>query len=594
MAVYYKGNIVTPIIQKATLFQKMVDKTITRVAEQDLESGTVLGDYAFYDCKDLTAANLTLCRQIGNYAFYQCSDLESVRGLTSPLTIGKNAFEFCTKLKEIDFSNLNVTSLGENAFYMAGNDRETPSANRLVFDFSKSSFEVLEQNVFAGTSAKKTAYLDIHFPETLAIIRPSALQYLDNVKFYFNSLKAPILPSGALNNTTNYNIFAPWGGLNSYKTGTNWTAYASRIIGYMKAGTLDVGDTLPTMNAEGYALTWYSDVAKTTVITTVEDASAEYYCEVGQNLGYYGFTVAKAIDSAISVVGTNSKQYTVGEGIPSGEVVTIITSPTVDGYVPYLLTVNGEEFVSGNTLTVSGELQILSIYYDGEHAPVDPVFNNNSWAVIRKVFREGNAPTYWSLGDIKQVNLTDGYTYGVQIVDMTAGRYLLSNGGGSSNGVLQFVKCTPTSRQMNSSNTNAGGWAECAMRTYLNSTLYNQFPEDLKAVISEVSVASSIGSSDEITTSDNKLFLASEYEIFGSKSGSVGASEGSPQYGYWALHNSNAARVKVKVNSDTAQIWWLRSPYSGNSNYFCFVYSNGFAGNYIANGSYAVCPCFAI
>ena len=152
---------------------------------------------------------------------------------------------------------------------------------------------------------------------------------------------------------------------------------------------------------------------------------------------------------------------------------------------------------------------------------------------------------------------------------------------------------------MNSTNTNVGGFAECAMRTALNTTVYNQLPDDLKAIISEVSVASGIGNSTTsgTTASDNKLFLASEYEIFGAKTYSIGTSEGSPQFGYWALHNSNADRVKTKINSTSAQywwFWWLRSPYSGNSTFFCGVSNSGFANFNGSNYLSGVCPCFAI
>lgn len=558
---------------------------------------TELRDYAFYDCKLLTETDLPVCGKIGNNAYYQCSALKKAKGFTSPLTIGKHAFSGCVKFEGIDFSDINVTSLGENAFYMAGNTRDNPSTNRLVFDLSKSSFSVLESNTFAGTSANKTAYVDIHLPETLGIIRTLAFAYTDNIRLYFNSLKAPTLPSGAFQNTTNFTAFVPWGGLNDYKTATNWITYAANVIGRMKAGELNVGDALPTVNAEGYSLTWYSDVERTTVVTTVADADAEYYCELGEQLAdYFAFKSASATESVISVVGANNKKYIVGEGIPSGETLTITTSAATAGYVPYLLTVNGVAFTSGDTLTVAANLEIVSIYYDGEHAPVDPVFNNNSWAVIRKVFRDGDAATYWNLGDVKQVALSDGYTYGVQIVDMTAGRYLLSAGGGSSNGVLQFVKCLATSRQMNTSNTNVGGWAECAMRTALNTTVYNQLPADLKAVISEVSIASGIGNSTTsgTTDSDNKLFLASEYEIFGAKTYSIGTSEGSPQFGYWALHNSNADRIKTKINDSSATWWWLRSPRSGDSAGFGAVYNGGVANYYGAYDSGGVCPCFAI
>lgn len=227
---------------------------------------------------------------------------------------------------------------------------------------------------------------------------------------------------------------------------------------------------------------------------------------------------------------------------------------------------------------------------------IDPVLANNSWETIKAAFRAGVAADYWNLGDTKEIELADGYTYEVQIVDMTPNRYALSDGTGYSNGVLQFVMCLATDRQMNATNTNVGGWADCAMRTALNTTVYNQLPDDLKAVISEVSVESGVGNetTSGTSTSNNKLFLASEYEIFGAKIYSIGASEGSPQFGYWALHNSNADRIKTKINSTLAQYWWLRSPYSGNSALFCDVNYAGDVNVGNAHDSSGVCPCFAL
>ena len=210
------------------------------------------------------------------------------------------------------------------------------------------------------------------------------------------------------------------------------------------------------------------------------------------------------------------------------------------------------------------------------------------------MFKAGLADRYWNLGDTKEIELSDGYTYEVQIVDMTPNRYALSDGTGYSNGVLQFVKCLATDRLINSTNTNVGGWADCEIRTVLNTTVYNQLPADLKAVISEVSVEGGIGngSTSGTTASDNKLFLASEYEIFGVKKYSIGASEGLSQFGYF-LSNQSAC-IKTKINSSYFCWWWLRSPRTGSTDLFCVVLTNGVFGFTDAHDLGGVCPCFAI
>jgi hypothetical protein len=50
----------------------------------------------------------------------------------------------------------------------------------------------------------------------------------------------------------------------------------------------------------------------------------------------------------------------------------------------------------------------------------------------------------------------------------------------------------------------------------------------------------------------------------------------------------------VKNKGGSAGYWWERSPYSGYSNIFCYVYSNGNAANNSANYSYGVAFGFCV
>ena len=84
--------------------------------------------------------------------------------------------------------------------------------------------------------------------------------------------------------------------------------------------------------------------------------------------------------------------------------------------------------------------------------------------------------------------------------------------------------------------------------------IFNMLPSDLQGVIEEIQIASSVGNkSAEISTSANKLFLPSEYEIFGSGTYSTGESEGTPQYELYSLNNTNTFRIKKQ--NGTAKIW---------------------------------------
>lgn len=61
------------------------------------------------------------------------------------------------------------------------------------------------------------------------------------------------------------------------------------------------------------------------------------------------------------------------------------------------------------------------------------------------------------------------------------------------------------------------------------------------------------------------------------------------QYAYYKAGNS-----KVKNRSGSANSWWERSPWSGNSNRFCFVLSDGYANAGIADSSFGVAFGFCV
>jgi hypothetical protein len=50
----------------------------------------------------------------------------------------------------------------------------------------------------------------------------------------------------------------------------------------------------------------------------------------------------------------------------------------------------------------------------------------------------------------------------------------------------------------------------------------------------------------------------------------------------------------VKNKGGSTNIWWERSPFSGNSNFFCRVNSNGNAAYYNASFSYGVAFGFCV
>ena len=199
-----------------------------------------------------------------------------------------------------------------------------------------------------------------------------------------------------------------------------------------------------------------------------------------------------------------------------------------------------------------------------------------------------------SVGD--QVTLSlNGTSYAFDVVGFnhdtltTSTAYGATTKTGKAGITFQMHDLFATTYQMNSSNTNSGGWKSSAMRTSTMATMKGYMPAAWQTAIKPVNKASGTGggsSSGTETVSDN-CFLLAEIEIFGSTTYSV-SGEGT-QYAYYKAGNS-----KVKNKGGSANTWWERSPRSGNSRNFCQVNGSGTAANYAASSSYGVAFGFCV
>ena len=148
-----------------------------------------------------------------------------------------------------------------------------------------------------------------------------------------------------------------------------------------------------------------------------------------------------------------------------------------------------------------------------------------------------------------------------------------------------------TTYEMNSTQTNKGGWKSSDMRTSTMATMKGYLPDDWEAIIKPVNKTSGRGgntaSSSGTETVSDSCFLLAEIEIFGSVTNSV-SGEGS-QYAYYKAGNS-----KIKNKSGSPNNWWERSPKSANSSGFCSVRSNGVESSTIATSNINVAFGFCV
>lgn len=160
-------------------------------------------------------------------------------------------------------------------------------------------------------------------------------------------------------------------------------------------------------------------------------------------------------------------------------------------------------------------------------------------------------------------------------------------GGGKAPLTFQLHDCYRTTYRMNSSDTNVGGWTNCEMRTTHLPAILELMPEVVKNNIREVQKLTSAGNqSSSIQTTNDKLFLLSEIEIFGTTINSH-AGEGT-RYEYYAAGNT-----MIKKVNGSADFWWERSPGANGSLGFCNVTGRGIdntnTAGYSRGVSFAFC-----
>ena len=189
------------------------------------------------------------------------------------------------------------------------------------------------------------------------------------------------------------------------------------------------------------------------------------------------------------------------------------------------------------------------------------------------------------IGQARPINIAGYGSIDFQLVGIK--HHDLASGGKSAMTFMTVLAVD--NHQMNSTNTTSGGWANCSMRSWLNSTVYNAFPDYMKDVIKQAKVPYCETSLGEVLYCNDNLFLASSIELTGLST--QGGNDGE-QLAYWAQNNNADARKKTLITGGDDVIWWLRSVNSSSN--FWRVNTSGDLDGYVAGNSYGVVLCFVI
>lgn len=293
--------------------------------------------------------------------------------------------------------------------------------------------------------------------------------------------------------------------------------------------------------------------------------------------------------------------------------------------------------VSGTTITVTGKktgnvtVTVNVAATDDYTAPQsktctvtvslpNALLADNTPADIKAAADAGIAPNFWSVGDKIDIpirgtvgSLTFDVDYYAVIIGFNHNSSIEGNNtihfqiGKTASGVdiafcdIGYGKAYGTSPArfvMNSNATNANGWEQSYMRITICNRLINIMPSNWDNVISACTkytdnLGDGVDDGRNVTATPDKIFLLSEYEVFGFTSYSnMAEANYQKQYDYYKNGN-NTVRFKHDATA-TPCVWWTRSPEVGMPKRFCAVYEDGSNNSAVSNISYGFAPCFKV
>ena len=215
------------------------------------DSVMTIGESAFYYCDSLTSVTIgNSVKTIGDEAFCDCLSLTSVNIPDSVTTIGEGAFAGCKSLKEfkgkfatedgrslimdntiIAYANASasgttytipdsVTTIGYMAFYYC---------DILTSVTIPDSVTTIGELAFAGCSSLTS----VNIPNSVTTIGRRAFYKCTSLtSVYCKATTPPSLGAEVFYYNGSRKIYVPAGSVEAYKSATNWSEYASAIVGY--------------------------------------------------------------------------------------------------------------------------------------------------------------------------------------------------------------------------------------------------------------------------------------------------------------------------------------------------------------------------
>ena len=457
----------------------------------------------------------------------------------------------------------------------------------VTYDSSNDSIETIKNGTIALT------------PSMMAVqnAKNKASEYMDSLKTSKGNI------TGMIN--------LPVEGVTSEDITSGWVALIEgETIGY----SLQVGEYVVTLNDETQSAQKSTTIASN---SSEEETIISYYS---------GIVATKASNYVSSLLSDTTIQgYKKNTGKKVSEISTPSAPTGIDGnswvYFEYnqnatgnkisapdyslKFTEGGYTFVVDNVAgTVSDPIYNGSIITP-QKKPVS--FADDTWEEIKSNLNANR--NIYQIGSEKEIEI-DGTSYTVRLANTSSCPEGWTGSKTACGVVIEFIDTiidtgnnNANGHIMNETDTNVGGWPASSMYSYLNTTIFNKLPNELKVsgMIIDTKTISSHGSgATNYTSPGDKLYLLSFVEVRGSnndydsvKLASDTVTDGTRQLEYYTINTSNSGRIK-HTTSGTAQNWWLRAATPHNTSSFLYVHSSGTINIGTASNSHGVAPAFRI
>lgn len=408
--------------------------------------------------------------------------------------------------------------------------------------------------------------------------------------------------------------------LGSEERSVNWTINKATVTLPTQSGTLTyngnsqspswnsnydsskmtLGGTTSGTNAGDYTATFTPKANYMWVDTTTAAKNATW--SIGRAAGTLtlsksSVTTLKNASTTVTLT-TNSDGTKSAESNATGKVTASVSGTTVTltgGSTSGSATVTVSIAQSTNYTAVSKTISVNNIV-------ASSTLSSNTPDVIKAVAQAGQASNLWSVGD-KTSGISISGTVGSLSINGTYYAFILGFNHNSSregsnsihfalgmtSGGTRIAFCDSKYNSqasgayfnMNTSNTNSGGWSSSYMRSTILPAFKNAIASAWRNVMASVTKYSDNtgGGSDTasyVTSTTDTLFLLAEFEVLGART-YANSKEKDYQQQYTYFANGNGKVFYKHDATSTACLWWLRSVSSSGSGYFCIVSTDGSA-----------------